>query len=82
VIIDVDSHFEPEIAGPNEHPLRAFADQLPSLVDTTIEAGCGNLWNATPNEMRESLAAGMPLPRPFEGRAKSASPRVGRTGAH
>jgi predicted TIM-barrel fold metal-dependent hydrolase len=46
-VIDVDSHYEPSIATPDDHPLRTFLDRLPDPTELAVQMAAGDLLDAT-----------------------------------
>jgi predicted TIM-barrel fold metal-dependent hydrolase len=59
-VIDVDSHFEPGVFPPGEHPLWELRDQLPSFADVLVANIAGDLYRAMPADQRPSPAALLP----------------------
>jgi predicted TIM-barrel fold metal-dependent hydrolase len=55
-IVDVDCHFDVPIT-PDEHPLAAYADQLPPLDVFIADALTGDLLGPTPEQSRPPLAS-------------------------
>jgi predicted TIM-barrel fold metal-dependent hydrolase len=59
-VIDVDSHYEPDLAA-DAHPLARFIGDMP-LLDLGVESIAGDLWRATPDDERQALLASLPDP--------------------
>ena len=66
-VIDVDSHFEPQIVDDGDHPLAELSDKLPAQAEIAIEALAGDLWNQTDLETRALLDARIPMLRLLRG---------------
>ena len=66
-VIDVDSHFEPQIVDDGDHPLAELSDKLPPQAEIAIEALAGDLWNQTDLETRALLDARIPMLRLLRG---------------
>ena len=60
-VIDVDSHYEPLLIDPADHPLNGLGLDLPPPEVIAMESLAGDLWNQTGPSTQEALAPEIPI---------------------